>query len=56
MYWMMLYRAMNLKTQNDVMRAARPSLWNEQDKSLLKSENKVQGTAKVLCRVTSELD
>ena len=29
-YWMMLYRAMNLKTQKDVMRAARPSLGTNQ--------------------------
>ena len=29
-YWMMLYRAMNLKTQKDVIRAARPSLGTNQ--------------------------
>lgn len=30
MYWMMLYSAINLKTQKEVMRAARPSLSKQQ--------------------------
>lgn len=32
MYWIMLYRAMNLNTQNEVMRAARPSLDKKEEK------------------------
>ena len=43
MYWIILYRAMNLNTQNEVMRAARPSLRRNKRASRFISHNRPVG-------------
>lgn len=52
MYWMMLYSAMNLKTQKEVMRAARPSL-SKQHRLLNPSSTQTRTTLLVIGKKTN---